>query len=79
MRLDGVKRAEGGMVVRILFWFLRRRHVRIPAPIRVYAYRPAILWSFLRLARVVRRRGALSPRLKGLAMYWTARTVECAY
>lgn len=79
MRIVGIESKKGGFLLRIFFWFLKLRLGRVPPPLRVYAYRPGIMWSFLRLARVVRKKGALPPRLKGLAMYWTARSVECAF
>lgn len=79
MRIIGIDGEKGSRLLRIFFWFMKLRLGRVPPPLRVYAYRPAILWAFLRLARVIRRKGALPPRLKGLAMYWTARTVECSF
>jgi len=79
MRLDGVNARDCTFVTRILFWFLRLRSGHVPAALRIYAYRPSILLSFLRLAGVVRREGELPQRLKGMAMYWTARTVECSF
>jgi len=46
---------------------------------RVYAYIPSIMRAFGGLARTIRRPGTLPGRLKGMAMYWTARTVQCSY
>lgn len=79
MRIKGIDPGKVGLWTRLLFNWLRRRQGRVSDPLRAYAYRPAILWGFLRLARVIRRRGVLDPRLKGLAMYWTARNVDCAF
>lgn len=79
MRLKGVKSGEGGWFVRVVFWFLARKQGEMPAPLRVYAYRPSVLKGFLGLVRVVESPGVLPERLKRLAMYWTARLVECRY
>ncbi len=79
MRIAGIEDEQGGLLLRMFFRFMRLRLGGVPLPLRIYAYCPSIMWSFLRLARVIRRKGALPPRLKGLAMYWTARTVECSF
>jgi hypothetical protein len=79
MRLKGVQAGKGGWFVRVAFWFLARKLGQVPAPLQVYAYRPPILRGFLGLVRVVERPGVLPERLKRLAMYWTARLVECRY
>lgn len=79
MRLEGIRDGEGGWFVRLAFWLLRRQQGAVPPPMRIYAYRPAIMRAFGRLARTVRQSGALPPRLKGLAMHWTSRVAECSY
>jgi len=79
MRLKGVQIGEGGWFVRGVFWCLARKLGQVPAPLRVYAYRPSILRSFLGLVRAVESPGVLPARLKRLAMVWTARLVECSY
>jgi hypothetical protein len=79
MRLKGVKSSEGSWFVRVAFWFLARKLGQVPAPLRVYAYRPSIMRGFLGLVRAVESPGVLPERLKRLAMYWTARLVECHY
>lgn len=79
MRLKGIQNGEGGWFVRIVFRIFRHRFGTVPAPMRIYAYRPAIMRAFGRLVRTVRKPGRLPPRLKGLAMYWTARTTQCAF
>jgi hypothetical protein len=79
MRLKGVETGQGGWFVRVAFWFLGRKMGKVPAPLCVYAYRPSIMGSFLGLVRAVESPGVLPDRLKRLAMYWTARLVECRY
>lgn len=78
-RLKGIQDGEGGWLVRIVFRFLRLRDGKVPNPLRIYAYRPPIMRAFLALARKIRRPGKLPDRLKRLAMYWTSRTIECAF
>jgi len=79
MRLKGVQDRDGGWLVRIVFGLLRLKSGSVPEPMRIYAYVPSILRAFGGLARTIRKPGTLPGRLKGLAMYWTARTVQCSY
>ncbi len=79
MRLQGVKKENAGPFVRILFRLLRWRTGKVPKPLTVYAHRPAILRSFLKLGRTVQGSDQLPARLRRLVMYWTARLVECPF
>jgi hypothetical protein len=79
MRMKGVANGQGSLLVRGVFWLLRRERGGVPAPLRIYGWRPAILGSFLGLGWAVRKPGALPERLKRLAMFRTARLVECAF
>jgi hypothetical protein len=79
MRVQGVQTGKGGWFARVAFWFLGRKLGKVPSPLRVYAYRPSIMSGFIGLVRAVERPGVLPARLKRLAMYWTARLVECRY
>ncbi len=78
MRIRGIGNSEGPVWLRVLFRLMARRN-GVPAPLRVYGWRPRILRSFLGLGKSVRAPGVLPERLKRLAMYWTARQVECAF
>ncbi|WP_429885243.1 hypothetical protein [Geoalkalibacter halelectricus] len=75
MRIPGVSGDQGPLAVRLLFRVLGK----VPAPLRIYGRRPNILLTFLSLGRAVRRQGELPERLKRLAMYRTARVIECAF
>ncbi|MBE0599603.1 MAG: hypothetical protein IH614_20375 [Desulfuromonadales bacterium] len=79
MRIKGITNNEGPLWLRILFRIMGRRPGGVPAPLRVYGRKPQILRSFLGLVKSVRSSGELPERLKRLAMYWTARQVECAF
>lgn len=79
MRIKGLTDSQGPLWLRIMFRFMGRRPGGVPAPLRVYGWRPKILRAFLGLVREVRAPGALPERLKRLAMYWTARQIECAF
>lgn len=79
MRIAGIEKSKGPIWLRGLFMFMESRSGGVPAPLRVYGWRPKILKSFLGLGRSVRAPGELPERLKRLAMYWTARQVECAF
>jgi hypothetical protein len=78
MRLNGISDKDGKLWVRVLFRLMRRKG-GIPQPLRIYAWRSDIMRTFLSLGRAVRKPGALSERLKRLAMFRTARLVECAF
>jgi hypothetical protein len=79
MRMPGVGEGKGNWLVQGLFRLMERRPGGVPAPLRIYGWRPAILRAFLGLGRAVRRPGALPERLKRLAMFRTARLVDCAF
>ena len=79
MRIAGIERSKGPVWLRVLFKIMGSRSGGVPAPLWVYGWKPNILKSFLGLGRSVRAPGELPERLKRLAMYWTARQVECAF
>ena len=79
MRIPGITNDKGPIWQRILFRFMEKRPGGVPAPLRVYGWKPKILRSFLGLGKAVRTPGELPERLKRLAMYWTARQVDCAF
>ena len=79
MRMQGVGNRQGPFWQRLLFRIMGRRPGGVPAPLRIYGWRPKILRSFLGLGKSIRAPGELPERLKRLAMYWTARQVECAF
>jgi hypothetical protein len=79
MRMEGISKGRKALWVRLVFRLMRWRSGAVPQPLRIYAWRPDILRTFLSLGRAVRKPGALPERLKGLAMYRTARLVECAF
>jgi hypothetical protein len=79
MRITGLADSQGPLWLRLLFRIMGRRPGGVPAPLRVYGHKPKILRAFLGLGRSVRAPGALPERIKRLAMYWSARQVECAF
>ena len=79
MRLQGIQEDKAGLFTRILFKLLRRRTGRVPKPLTVYAHRPKIMRSFLRLGQAVQKGDELPARVRRLSMYWTAKLVECPF
>ncbi len=79
MRIRGLEDNQGPLWQRILFLIMGQRPGGVPAPLRVYGRKPKILRSFLGLGKSVREPGELPERHKRLAMYWTARQVECPF
>lgn len=79
MRIRGLANGQGPIWLRILFNVMGRRPGGVPAPLRVYGWKPKILRAFLGLGKSVRAPGELPERIKRLAMYWTARQVDCAF
>lgn len=77
--MRGIANGEGPLWLRISFRAMERRSGGVPAPLRIYGWKPKILRAFLRVGRSVREPGLLPERLKRLAMNWTARQVECAF
>jgi len=79
MRISMVKNGDGPFWSRLLFRLLEGLRGKVPPPLRAYGWKPATLLMFLGLGGVIRARGRLPERLKRLAMYWTARQVECSF
>lgn len=79
MRIHGISDKEGPLWQGIFFKIMGSRSGGVPKPLRVYGWKPKILVAFLRLGKSVRAPGELPERLKRLAMYWTARQIECAF
>ena len=79
MRIRRIADGQGPLWMRILFRVMGRRPRGVPAPLRVYGWKPKLLRSYLGLGKSVRESGEIPERLKRLAMYWTARQVECAF
>ena len=79
MRIQPVSVQKCSFWLRCIFRIMGRSPGGIPAPLKVYGWKPWILLMFLGLGKAARRPGLLPERLKRLAMYWTARQVECAF
>lgn len=77
MGIPGVPENNLSLWVKVLFMFLRKRDGNVPHPLAVYAWRPSILFTFLRLGQAIRRTNELEERAKRLAMYWAAQQIEC--
>ncbi len=79
MRMDGVPDGEGGITVRLARMFSRWEHGDVLDPLRIYSHHPPILRWFGMLSRAVRNGGAISDRLKSLAMHHTASQIGCPF
>lgn len=79
MRIKEISDDQGPIWMRIAFRVMGRRPGGVPAPLRIHGWKPKILRAFLRLGKTVREPGELPERLKRLAVYWTARQIECAF
>jgi len=79
MRMDGVPDGEGGVTVRLARLFSRWRFGEVPEPLRIYSHHPSILRGFGLLQRAIEQGGAVSDRLKSLALHKTAQMVGCPF
>ena len=79
MRIKMVTKDDGPLFSRLLFRLIETFRGKVTPPLRAYGWKPATLLRFLGLGRAIRARGELPERLKRLAMYWTARQVECSF
>jgi len=79
MRIRTVTDGDGPLWARTLIRMMSRCKGKVSPPLRVYGWKPGILLMFLGLGKVVRAPGELPERLKRLAMYWTARRIECTF
>ena len=79
MRIRMMTTHVGPMLSRALLRVLSVFSGKVSPPLFVYGWKPATLLMFLGLGRSIRAKGEIPERLKRLAMYWTARQVECSF
>ncbi len=78
-RISGVESEKAPWHVRLIYWFARRKIGQVPAGMKILAYYPALLRQFVRMSALQHKKGALSSRLKRLAMLKTAMLVGCPF
>lgn len=78
-RLSGVEAKQAPWNVRLIYWFAARSLGSVPAGMKILAYYPQLLRQFIRMSMFQHKRGALSPKLKRLAMLKTAMLVGCPF
>jgi AhpD family alkylhydroperoxidase len=70
---------SAGLFVRIVYWLVRRRLGRVPAPVGIMAYNRAILSAAVGYELGLERAAALPASLKELASVKTATLVGCRF
>ncbi len=79
MRMDGVPDGEGGLTVRLARLISRWKHGQVLDPLRIYSHHPKVLRGVGFLKRAIEGGGALSDRIRSLAMHYTARQIGCPF
>ena len=78
-RIEGVSDQKAGLVVRLAYWYLRRRFRQVPEPVRVVAHHPKLFRAYLRFELAFERSRLVDARLKGLAQIKAATLIGCPF
>src|SRR5688572_320437 len=70
---------SAGLFTRLVYWFVRRRLGRVPAPVRIMAYNRAILAANVGFELSLERASALPARLAELASTKVATRIGCRF
>jgi AhpD family alkylhydroperoxidase len=79
-RITGVPTRDAGVLLRVLYWFSRKRFGAVMEPMTVTAHHPKILRASLRHEMAVERAARkLPPAVRELAQYRVAQQVQCSW
>jgi AhpD family alkylhydroperoxidase len=79
-RITGVPTRDAGVLLRVLYWFSRKRFGAVMEPITVAAHHPKILRANLRHEVAVERAAKKLPvSVRELAQYRVAQQVQCSW
>ncbi|PPK69145.1 carboxymuconolactone decarboxylase family protein [Actinokineospora auranticolor] len=79
-RITGVSAGQAGPVLRVLFWFAKKRFGAVPEPFAVTAHHRGLLLASVRHELSVQRASkALPANVRELAVYRVAQTVGCSW
>ena len=78
-RMSGVEPERAPWHVRLIYWFVKRKHGHVSETMKILAYDPRLLRRFVRMNLFSEAKGELAPRLRRLAMLKTAMLVGCPF
>jgi alkylhydroperoxidase family enzyme len=89
-RIDGVRQADAGLKIKLVYWFMRRGMTRMtgraPAagrsgiePIEIWAHQPKVLTGMGRFQQAVRKAHSVDERVKNLVELKGAQMIGCEY
>ncbi len=89
-RIDGVKQADAGLKVKLVYWFMRKGMVKMtgrpPAagrsglePIEIWAHQPKMMSGMGKFQQAVRRASSVDERLKNLVELKGAQMIGCEF
>src|SRR5580704_8375187 len=79
LRVQPLAPGSAGLLVRLTYWFSRRRLGKVPAPVGIMAHSGWILAAVAGYELAQERARALAPRLKDLANIKVATEVGCRF
>ncbi len=78
-RIEGVPGRKAGLMVRLAYWYLRRRFGKVPQPLTVVAHHPKLFRGFARFEWTFERSRLVDARLKALAQIKAATLIGCPF
>ena len=79
MRLPGISDKEAGPLVRLAYWFTRRKIGKVPGPIRLHAYHTRLLRALASMEMGQEAARRVDPALKSLVSIKAATLVGCPF
>lgn len=78
-RIEGVADDKAGPLIRVVYWYLRRRFGKVPEPVRLVAHHPTLFRGYGRFEIAQERSRLVDRRLKALAQIKAASVIGCPY
>jgi hypothetical protein len=78
-RIEGVDGRRAGALVRLAYWFCKRKVGRVVEPIRLHAHHPRLLRGLASMEMAQEAACSVDPVLKALAQVRVAARIGCPF
>ncbi len=78
-RIPGVEPENAGFLVRLAYWFTKRKIGRVIMPVRIHAHHPRLLRGLGSMEMAQQAAQAVAPSFKGLINIRVAMRIGCPF
>lgn len=78
-RIEGVRKQDAGLLVRVAYWFTKRKVGRVIEPIKIHAHHPRLLRALASMEIGQDKAKEISPALKALVQIKVATMIGCPF